>query len=191
VNLQEVPAVQLPLQITFRGMPHSDSLDTHVRRRSDKLDRLFNRITSCHVVVEVSHRHHRQGKRYRVSINMMLPRGELAVSHAPQDERNLEDAHATVDQAFDEAERQLEDWSRRLRGDVKSRNVPPVGHVTKIFGDRGFGFLETEDGREIYFHRNSVLHTSFDRLEPGTVVRYAEELGDDGPQASTVEVVGR
>lgn len=183
--------MQLPLQITFRGMPHSDSLDAHVRRRAHKLDRLYPRLTSCRVVVEVSHRHHRQGKKYRVSIDMTVPRAELAVSHAPQDERTLEDAHATVDQAFDEAERKLEDWAHRLRGETKSRNIPPVGRITKLFGDRGFGFLQTEDGREIYFHRNSVLHGRFDRLEPGTTVRYAEELGDEGAQASTVEVVGR
>ncbi len=183
--------MQIPLQITFRGIPHSDSLDAHVRRRSEKLDRLYPRITSCRVVVEASHRHHRQGKRYRVSIDITVPRAELAVSHAPADERSTEDAHATVDQAFDEAERQLEEWARKLRGDIKSRNIPPVGHVRKLFGDRGFGFLETEDGREIYFHRNSVVNGTFDRLEPGMAVRYAEELGDDGPQASTVEVVGR
>jgi ribosome-associated translation inhibitor RaiA len=140
-------SVQLPLQITFRGMPPSESLEAHVRRRAQKLDRLYPRLTSCRVVVEVSHRHHRQGKRYRVSIDMTVPRAELAVSHAPQDERSLEDAHAAVDRAFDEAERELEEWARRIRGEVKSHGVPPVGRMTKLFGDRGFGSLRTRGRR--------------------------------------------
>jgi cold shock CspA family protein len=183
--------VQLPLQITFRGMPHSDALEAHVRRRAEKLDRLFERLTSCRVVVEAGHRHHRHGNHYRVSIDMGVPRGELAVARAPGDKRELEDAHAAVDSAFDDAERRLEDWARRLRGEVKPRRGAQTGRVTKLFADRGFGFLETEDGREIYFHRNSVLHARFDTLDRGTAVRFTEELGDDGPQASTVDVVGR
>ncbi len=111
--------MKLPLQITFRAMPHSDSLETHVRRRAAKLDRLYERLVSCRVVLEAAHRRHRHGKRYRVSIDLGLPRGEIAVSHAPGDDRNVEDAHAMVDEAFDEAARRLEDWVRRRRGDVK------------------------------------------------------------------------
>ena len=74
----EVSAVLVPLHITFRGMSHSAALEAHVRRRADKLDRYFDRITACRVVVELAHRHHRQGQRYRVSIDMVVPRGELA-----------------------------------------------------------------------------------------------------------------
>jgi cold shock CspA family protein len=54
-----------------------------------------------------------------------------------------------------------------------------------------YGFLETPDGREVYFHKNSVLHNGFEQLKVGTEVYYAEEQGEKGPQASTVRVVGR
>jgi len=180
----------LPLQCTFRGMPHSDSLEAHVRRRAAKLDRFFGRIGHCHVVVDLSHRHHRHGKRYRVSIDMTVTRRhELAIARAPTQNQFLEDAHAAVDRAFDDAERRLDDWEQRLRGYVKSHQAPPLARVTKVFGDRGFGFLENEDGEEIYFHRNSVLREAFAALSPGVLVRYFEEAGDDGPQASSVEIV--
>jgi cold shock CspA family protein len=66
----------------------------------------------------------------------------------------------------------------------------PRGRVIRLFREEGYGFLETPDGREIYFHRNSVLHPGFDRLEIGTEVRFAEEEGEKGPQASTVAIVG-
>ena len=107
--------VPVPLQITFRGMTHSDTLDSHLRRRADKLARFFDRIVACHVVVEVPHRHHRHGKRYRVTVDVKLPRGEIAVSRAPDDDRKLEDLHASIEETFDEAERQLEEWARRRR----------------------------------------------------------------------------
>jgi cold shock CspA family protein len=45
--------------------------------------------------------------------------------------------------------------------------------------------------REIYFHRDSVLHDAFDRLAIGTEVTFVEEEGKKGPQASTVKPVGR
>jgi cold shock CspA family protein len=63
--------------------------------------------------------------------------------------------------------------------------------VSKLFPDEGYGFLETPDGREVYFHRNSVLGADFDRLSIGTEVRFAEEEGEKGLQASTVTVVGK
>ncbi len=182
----------LPLQCTFRGMPHSDSLEAHVRRRAEKLDRFFDRIMHCHVVIDLSNKHHRHGNRYRVTIDITVPRRhEIAIARAPSLDQPLEDAHAAIEGAFDDAERRLVDWEEKMRGAVRSsgRQHPATARVTKVFGERGFGFLENEDGEEIYFHRNSVLREAFAALAPGVLVRYHEEAGDDGPQASTVEVV--
>ena len=109
--------MQTPLQLTFRSMPHSDALAAHVQRRAEKLEHLFDRIISCHVVVELESHRHRHGDRYRVSINVGLPGHELLAGHAPSSERNVETPHATADRAFDELERQLEDWVRGLRED--------------------------------------------------------------------------
>jgi cold shock CspA family protein len=54
-----------------------------------------------------------------------------------------------------------------------------------------FGFIETDDGREIYFHRNSVLGGEFPQLAVSSRVTYAEEMGEKGPQASTVKLMGK
>jgi cold shock CspA family protein len=93
--------------------------------------------------------------------------------------------------AFSAAGRRLQDHARRRRGSVKVHDSKPPARVTKLFADDGFGFLETPDGREIYFHRNSVLEPGFDRIEIGTEVHYAEEPGEKGPQASTVKFAGK
>ncbi|MCK4467404.1 MAG: cold shock domain-containing protein, partial [Desulfobacterales bacterium] len=52
----------------------------------------------------------------------------------------------------------------------------------------GYGFLTTPDGREFYFHKNSVLDDKFKVLKVGMKVRFVEELGEKGAQASTVKV---
>lgn len=106
--------MQMPLQLTFRRLEHSDALAEVVRRRAERLEHLFDRIISCHVVVELAGHHHHHGDHYRVAINLGLPGRELLVSHTPAAE-TTETVHATVDGAFDEAARQLEDWAKRRR----------------------------------------------------------------------------
>jgi ribosomal subunit interface protein len=174
------------VQLTFRDIPHSDSVAAHVERRAQKLETFFERMTRSHVVVEAPHRHSRHGQRYHVRIDMHVPGKLLVVS------RNLEDAkedmHAAVDDAFDDAERVLEEHARSLQRGTKQRSRSPVGLVSKLFD--GYGFVEHE-GREVYFHANSVLGGKFASLAIGTRVRFFEEEGDKGPQASTVEICGR
>jgi cold shock CspA family protein len=86
----------------------------------------------------------------------------------------------------------VEEWSHRRRGEVKAQVLPPEGQVLRLFPEEGFGFIAGPDGREIYFHRNAVLDPpGFDKLEVGARVRFAEEQGFEGPQASTVGLVGK
>jgi cold shock CspA family protein/ribosome-associated translation inhibitor RaiA len=179
---------EVPLQLVFRGMGHSDAIERHVHRRAEKLATFFDRIVSCRTAVEAPHQHHRHGKRYRVRIELMVPGKDLVVSRNASPDLHQEDAHATVDDAFDNAERLLQDYSRKLRGDVKRQHAAPHGVVTKLFPKEGYGFLQNGDGAELYFHRNSVLDEHFDELTIGSEVLYTEELGEKGPQASSVRL---
>lgn len=178
----------LPIQVTFRDMTPSDAVEAYVRRRAAKLEVFSARITGCRVAVEAPHRHQRTGWRFRVRIDVSVPGSEVVVSHTPQDDATYENAYAAVDDAFDRLGRRLEDYVRRQRGDVKTREDPyRDGRVSKLWTDEGYGFIEA-DGTEIYFHRNSVRHHAFDRLTIGSAVRFVEEAGEKGPQASTVTI---
>lgn len=179
--------MRMPLQITFRHMEPSEAIEAKVRDRAAKLDTYYDGIMGCHVIVEAPHRHHHQGKLFHVRIDLTLPGGELVVNRDPQEDHAHEDAAVAVRDAFDAARRQLEDYARRQRADTKMHAEAPHGRVSKLLPD--YGFITTPDGREIYFHRNSVLDEAFDALELGTMVRFVEEPGDEGPQASTVRVV--
>jgi cold shock CspA family protein len=65
----------------------------------------------------------------------------------------------------------------------------PAGRIVRLDPERGFGFLVSADGSEIYFHRNSVLGDKFSRLSVGSKVAFVAEDGDKGPQASTVRIL--
>ncbi len=196
-------------------MPPSEAIEASIRERTAKLDTFYDRIMSCRVVVEAPHRSHRKGKAYHVRIDITLPGGELVVKREPKRivdvplrslkepdvelgvDRELskpdahEDVFVAIRDAFDAARRKLQDYARRQRGQLKSHEAMPRAHVSKLFPEDGFGFLETAEGREIYFHRNSVLNGDFDRLRVPMEVSFTEEQGEKGPQASTVKVISK
>jgi cold shock CspA family protein len=183
--------MKLPLQVSFRNMGPSDAIRAAVLERGEKLDRFFDRIMACRVVVEAPHKHHVKGNLYRIRIDLTVPGEEILAGREHAEDHAHEDVHVALRDAFDEARRKLQDYVRRHRDWRKPRVGPPHGRVARLFQGDGYGFLETADGREVYFHRNSVLHDGFDRLEVGTEVRFAEEAGEKGAQASTVEIVGQ
>jgi len=176
--------MQIPVEITLRDIPHSEAVETRIREKIKKLDRFHERVMSCRVTVESPQQKKHQGKLYSVHIDMKVPGGgELVVNRAQN-----EDIYVAIRDAFNAAGRQLEDHVRRQRGDVKTHDVPHIGRVIQMFPAQGFGFIETPDRRQIYFHRNSVAQPGFDRLEIGTEVEYVEEMGNEGPQARMVSL---
>lgn len=183
--------MRLPLQISFRHMEHSEAIENLVRERAARLDRFAPDIMSCRVVVEPLAKHHKRGIPYQVRIDLTLPGAEIAITREAPEHHEYKQLEVALRDAFDEARRRLEDYVRRRRRDVKHHELPPYGRVCRLFPEEGYGFIQTPDGREIYFHRNSVLNGGFDRLSVGTQVRFAEAEGDKGPQASTVRIVGR
>lgn len=183
--------MRLPLEITFHNMHHDANIESAIRTHAKWLDNYYDGIMSCRVVVDRPHLHHKEGNLYQIRIDLKVPGGELVVNREPAQHVDYKDLDIMIRDAFDEARRQLEDHVRRQRGAVKLHESLPHARVARVFPDSGYGFLETPDGREVYFHRNSVVKASFDDLKVGSEVRFAEELGEQGPQASTVTPVGR
>ena len=104
----------LPLQISLRGIAHSSALYDAIHEKATKLERYYDRIMSCRVVLELAARHQRKGKQYAVHIDLRIPGGEIAITHAHD-----EDLQVALRGAFDAARRRLEDYARTQRGDVK------------------------------------------------------------------------
>ena len=182
--------MQTQPEIQFEGMTATpvirDAIDKHVA----DLEYRWGRIIACRVVLKAPSRHHRKGGLYEVHIRLALPDGrEVNVERTPPADERHADPTFAIDDAFKHARRQLQDQVRRTQGQVKHREGPPTGTVAQLDPSGEFGFLETGDGQEIYFHRNSVLDDGFARLQVGSRVTYAEEAGEKGTQATTVKLV--
>ena len=185
--------MQLPLQITFRHMDSSEAVAARIRERAGELERFFDRIISCRVVVECRHPRRRQGNLFRVRVDLKIPGREIAVGRDPAAHHSHEDVYVAIRDAFDAARRALEDHVRERRGEVKLHAVPEHGRIARLLPERDGGFILTSDGNEIYFHRNSVANSGFDKLAVGDEVRFVAQHSESaaGPQASTVIPLGK
>ncbi len=178
--------METPPEISFRNLEPTEELKRDIHGRVEKLENFYEPIITCRVMVEVPHKRHETGNQYHVRIDARVPGKELVVSQDPGDDPSREDLSVALTSAFHAMERQLEDYARKQRGDVKHPDVDSVGRVRDLFLGEGYGFIESEDGREIYFHENDVREGDFEQLEKGTPVAFAEEPGEEGPQASAV-----
>jgi cold shock CspA family protein/ribosome-associated translation inhibitor RaiA len=184
--------MQVPLQIVFEHIDHSDALEAAVRAEAQRLERFYDRITSARIVIaRPQHRHHK-GDTYSVRIHIAVPGGKhVDITREPAVTGRHEDVHVTIRDAFDAAGRQLQDEVRKLAGAVQVHETPPHGVIAALSPERDHGFIAAADGREIYFHRNSVAGGKFDELMVGQEVRFSEAVGDKGPQATIVRAVGK
>jgi cold shock CspA family protein len=184
--------MQTPVEIDFQGLQGRRDLRASIEKHVKDLETRFGRITAGRVVLKAPGGHHRTGGLYEVNIRLALPDGrEVNVDRTAQDDERHADVDFAINDAFKRARRQLQDEARRIDGQVKQHEAQPIGTVKHLSADGEFGFLEAADGHEVYFHRNSVLDGAYDRLRAGARVYFSEEMGEQGPQASTVRLVGK
>jgi cold shock CspA family protein len=190
--------MQTPVEIDFQGLQANERLRACVTRNIFTLEQRFGRITACRVVIRGPSERHRKGGAFDVTIRLSLPQGrEVDIGRSEGRARDAEtdnrllDPMVAVNDAFKRARRRLQDHARRMQGNVKAHGGPPIATVTRYNDATGFGFLETSDGREVYFHKNSILDDGARHVAPGTRVTFFEEMGEKGPQASTVRVLGK
>ena len=175
--------MKIPLQITSRNFELTDTIKDAIYEQAEKLDRIYDQIVRCEIVLEAPHQRKTKGGVYNVRISVTVPGGQIKVKKEPH-----EDLYVSINRAFDRTHRQLKQFISQQRRDVKYHEETPFGIITKIFQEKGYGFLTTPEGREIYFHKNSVVCSKFKNLEAGSKVRFVEAEGEKGPQASTVKL---
>ncbi len=112
--------MKLPLQITFRHMDPSPALEARIRELAARFDRFSNQIMGCHVIVQPVPRHMHQGGLYDLRIDITLPDKEIAIRRAHPADHAHEDPYVALRDAFRAARRQLADYERKRRGDVKT-----------------------------------------------------------------------
>ena len=184
--------METPAEIEFQGMTPLPRIREEMDRHIAQLEKRFGRITACRVVVRAPGETHRNANRYEIKIHLALPdHKDVNVDYAPPPDARSTEVKTALNDAFKRARRQLQDRVRRMERVVKRHEPPPIGTVARIDPSGEFGFIATGDGREVYFHKNSVLNGGFAQLKPGSSVSFAEEEGEKGAQASTVRPTSR
>lgn len=168
-------------QVTVRDFDLSPALNTLINKRISKLDRFYNRIFGCHVIVELIQKHKHQGKLFLIKIDLTVPGKELVIT-----KQSNEDIYVAIRDAFKALERKLENHARKRQGRVKSHDDMMQGVVRRIVKEDNYGFIEGTDGNEYYFSMTNMSHPEFNHLVIGDVVAYIPILADQGRQAQHV-----
>jgi cold shock CspA family protein/ribosome-associated translation inhibitor RaiA len=180
------------MQVIFHDVQRTQWVDDYIAERARRLDRFAAGITSCRVTLAQEQASQHKGNRYSVLIELHVPpHKELTV----RKQKNIVDLSqqlpALINLAFGAVERQLKKTAELRRHEQKQHDGQPHGMIERLY-DEGYGFIRAvDDDRQFYFHRNSVLHGDFERLAIGTEVRFSPEEGDEGPQASSVQLLAR
>jgi cold shock CspA family protein len=183
--------MQIPLEISYRDVRKSEAIENLIREKAAKLELICDYITSCRIAVERPHSFVKKGNSFRFRIDITVPPGhEVVVTREPGDSDKHDKLPKIIRDAFNAARKQLQELVRKQRKEVKTHPEQEVrAIVSSIYPLEGYGFIRTVNGREIYFHRNSILNMNFDELQTGMGVRFSEVDGEKGPQAASVQVI--
>ncbi|WP_309084783.1 HPF/RaiA family ribosome-associated protein [Chelativorans sp.] len=189
--------MQVPLQIAFHKAEKSDWAEEEIRARVDKLHTYHDRIIGCRVTVDQRAQNVEGTLPPVVRIEVSLPgTAPVVVAYEPdrlQQKYQSPDLRNAINDAFNIAERRLAQLKESRDGRNKEAHHDSqnqfLGQVAQLFPEDDHGFLLTNTGGSLYFHRNAMLQGDFDKLRVGTEVHYVEEVGDTGPLATKVRVV--
>lgn len=188
--------MQIPAEIAFHNLQGSEVTENLIRRHIEKLEKIYNRLTTCRVRVDQRASNTTGTIPPVVRIEMSVPgHRDLVVSHEPehlQRKYQSPDLRNAINEAFRIAERRLSEYKDQLTDHTAEAMHEASnefrGQVAEVTPGEDFGFLLTKEGGLLYFHRNSVLNGDFDHIRRGAEVSYVEDIGDTGPIATKVRV---
>lgn len=208
--------MRVPPEVSVKGFVMTHDIDTLLTNKIAGLEKVCNYITGIRVAIEKDQGRHQMGNPYRIRLDIRVPPNheivvsrqtvlhndtrmpaepetDLAMIYKRQSRlRKDEPLPTAIRYTFDSARRRLKKLVELQRKQIKTHPQNQVmGFIEKIFRDGDYGFIRSLQGQQVYFHKNSIIHIDWDRLEVGTGIRYVEENGDKGLQASSLEIVDR
>ena len=169
----EIQTMQIEMQPEWR---------TLIEERVGRLGARYPELVRVHVTLKHG-RHHRVGTE---EVDVVANCAGATLRAAKQEEHMRDAVHA----ALDALERELGAHHEARRHFGKAPGARPAGVISSVFSDRGYGFITTEGGDEVYFHRNALHELDFTSLRLGVPVELELEQGERGMQASRVFPVG-
>ncbi len=177
-------------QISFHNETHSDAVESTIRAKIEDLEQVHSGIIGCRVVVSAPHRDKWKGKIYEVHVEVSIPGPDIAITREAGTNHAHEDLYVAIRDAFDTARRALQDQVRKMSDHRTKRHpVTVYGQVVRMFLEEGYGFVETEDGHEVYFDRDSLTKSSWPQIQVGNQVRFKERDGEKGPYGTQITLL--
>ena len=168
----------MQIEIEGRRTDIEPALQDWITERLEELNGSHDDILHARVAMDKA-THHIQGAD-EARVVLSLAGKTLSASKTAE---TLDDA---LNAALHAIGRELQDYRTQRRGVVKEPGPRPRGRIVRLFADRGYGFIETDARREVYFHAHAVHGIPFEKLAVGMVVDLDIEAGKDGPQAARV-----
>jgi ribosomal subunit interface protein len=186
--------MQIPAEIAFHNIETSDSIEDAIRDHIARLERIYDRMTTCRVRVDQRNQNANGTIPPVVHIEISVPGGgDIVVAHEAghlQRKFQAPDLRNAINEAFRIAEQRLAKYKDRLtnRSAAQTHEATRAftGQIAELMPEKDYGYLMTKEGGLLYFHRNSLLSGNFDKLKRGDDVTYVEDMGDTGPIATKV-----
>jgi len=181
--------MQAPPKISYHNLASSPAIENLVQRRIKALELRHDRLTGCEVTMEAPQKRKRHGRVFKVRLNLHLPGPDLSISKEVAQGSAQEDLILAVNRAFTAAEKQLKKRKKKMNG-LEVKHHPPVlhGKIAELEPELGYGWVQADDGRKVYFQRDSLTSDDWARLDKGTRLRFREMQGDKGPYAASVAI---
>ena len=183
--------MQIDPIIAYRNIDHSPAVEALVRRRIEMLERRDDRITGCDVTLEAPQKKQRHGSVYKVRLNLHMPGPDLSISREVAQGSAQDDLMLAVNRAFSAAETALKKRKKTLAG-IEVKHHPPVlhGQIAELEPELGHGWIRADDGRMVYFQRDSLTGNDWDKIAVGDEIEFSLMEGEKGSFAVNVTLRG-
>jgi ribosome-associated translation inhibitor RaiA/cold shock CspA family protein len=182
--------MQSPPTVTFRGVDPSPAIEDLIGERTARLEKFHAGIIACDVVVEAAQKRKTHGRLFSVRVRLGLPGPDISVSRDVAQGDAQEDVRLAVNRAFSAVETKLKEQKRTM-GAVEVKHHPPVlhGEVSELEPELGWGMIRADDGRSVYFQKDSLETGTWEAVAVGRRLRFREVEGEKGPYAIHVAVM--
>jgi len=181
--------MQIEPIISYHNVDPSPAVNTVVHRRIKALELRDDRITGCDVTLEAPQKRKRHGRVFKVRLNLHLPGPDLSIARETAQGSAQDDLVLAVNRAFSAAEKALKKRKKKLDG-IEVKHHPPVlhGEITELEPELGYGWVQADDGRKVYFQRDGMTSNDWQRLHKGIRLRFREMQGEKGAFAASVTI---
>lgn len=181
--------MQMDPIISYRNVDHSPAIDDIIRTRIAALELRDHRITGCVVTLDSPQKKKRNGRVLRVRLNLHLPGPDLTVAREIAQGSAQDDLILAVNRAFAAAEKALKKRKKKMGGIEVKHHAPILhGEIAELEAELGHGWVQGDDGRLVYFQRDSLTSDVWDKLTMGTRLKFREMDGEKGPYATGVTI---